>query len=110
MKLLLDAPEYLWRLIERKKYMHASWLFLLSRVAHRGLVSQDEMDDQSWRSEGIDVLVSRDILIPPFNSVLTVVGRVPSSTTSMGCYIPIPCSDHTQINIIIERDHDVLRG
>ncbi|KAF5312388.1 hypothetical protein D9619_002857 [Psilocybe cf. subviscida] len=58
MKLLLDAPEYLWRLIERKKYMHASWLFLLSRVAHQGLVSQDEMDmdDQSWSSEGIDVL------------------------------------------------------
>nr|BAH22605.1 hypothetical protein UP8 [Pholiota nameko] len=32
MKLLLDAPEHLWRLIERKKYLQAAWLFLLSRV------------------------------------------------------------------------------
>lgn len=71
MKLLLDAPEYLWRLIERKKYMHASWLFLLSRVAHQGLVSQDDIDDQSWSSEGIDVLVSWDSQILLLNTVLT---------------------------------------
>jgi hypothetical protein len=57
MKLLLDAPEHLWRLIERKKYFEAAWLFLLSRVVHRALVRQDENDEQSWVNEGVDVLV-----------------------------------------------------
>ncbi|OJT10057.1 Conserved oligomeric Golgi complex subunit 1 [Trametes pubescens] len=52
-KLLLDAPEHLWRLMERKSYLNAAWLFLLARVVHRAL-SQDE-DDQSWHAYGIDV-------------------------------------------------------
>ncbi|PPQ67134.1 hypothetical protein CVT25_005735 [Psilocybe cyanescens] len=56
MKLLLDAPEHLWRLIERKKYFQAAWLFLLARVVHRALVRNDENDEQSWVSEGVDVL------------------------------------------------------
>ncbi|KAF8973530.1 hypothetical protein BDZ97DRAFT_1648009 [Flammula alnicola] len=56
MKLLLDAPEHLWRLIERKKYFQAAWLFLLSRVVHRALVRHDENDEQSWVNEGVDVL------------------------------------------------------
>lgn len=54
-KLLLDAPEHLWRLMERKSYLNAAWLFLLARVVHRAL-SQDE-DDQSWHAYGIDVSV-----------------------------------------------------
>ena len=58
MKLLLDAPEHLWRLIERKKYFPAAWLFLLARVVHRALVTDDEQDDGSWSSQGLDVLVS----------------------------------------------------
>lgn len=57
MKLLLDAPEHLWRLIERRNYLQAAWLFLLSRVVHRALVRQDDSDEQSWFNEGIDVLV-----------------------------------------------------
>ncbi|KJA28288.1 hypothetical protein HYPSUDRAFT_74168 [Hypholoma sublateritium FD-334 SS-4] len=56
MKLLLDAPEHLWRLIERKHYLQAAWLFLLSRVVHRALVRQDDNDEQSWVNEGVDVL------------------------------------------------------
>ncbi|KAF8913112.1 hypothetical protein CPB84DRAFT_1812046 [Gymnopilus junonius] len=55
-KLLLDAPEHLWRLIERKKYFQAAWLFLLARVVHRALVRNDENDEQIWVSEGVDVL------------------------------------------------------
>ncbi|CAA7265909.1 unnamed protein product [Cyclocybe aegerita] len=55
MKLLLDAPEHLWRLIERKKYLQAAWLFLLARVVHRALVRHDETEDQPWVSEGVDV-------------------------------------------------------
>ncbi|KAJ7751297.1 Vps51/Vps67 domain-containing protein [Mycena maculata] len=56
MKLLLDAPEYLWRLIERKKYFTAAWLFLLARVVHRALVRDDEQDEETWKTQGLDVL------------------------------------------------------
>ncbi|KIJ22089.1 hypothetical protein PAXINDRAFT_95519 [Paxillus involutus ATCC 200175] len=55
-KLLLDAPEHLWRLIEREKYFQATWLFLLARVVHRGLIRDDAQDDESWSNHGIDVL------------------------------------------------------
>lgn len=55
MKILLDAPEHLWRLIERKKYLPAAWLFLLARVVYQALVRNDDTDEQSWISEGIDV-------------------------------------------------------
>ena len=57
MKILLDAPEHLWRLIEHKKYLPAAWLFLLARVVYQALVRNDDTDEQSWISEGIDVLV-----------------------------------------------------
>ena len=55
MKLLLDTPEHLWRLIERKHYYSAAWLFLLARVVHRALIS--EQDDETWRSQRLNVLV-----------------------------------------------------
>ncbi|KZP25394.1 hypothetical protein FIBSPDRAFT_1041536 [Athelia psychrophila] len=55
-KLLLDAPEHLWRLIERKKYFQAAWLFLLARVAHRALVRDDDQDEEDWGNQGIDVM------------------------------------------------------
>ena len=56
-KLLLDAPEHLWRLIERKKYLPAAWLFLLAGVVYRALVRSDEHDEETWNSLGVDVLV-----------------------------------------------------
>lgn len=56
MKLLLDAPEHLWRLIERKKFFPAAWLFLLARVIHHALIRDDEQDEESWKSQGVDVL------------------------------------------------------
>ncbi|EIM92224.1 uncharacterized protein STEHIDRAFT_89072 [Stereum hirsutum FP-91666 SS1] len=55
MKLLLDTPEHLWRLIEKKKYLHAAWLFLLARVIHRVLVREDDEDEEGWAAQGIDV-------------------------------------------------------
>lgn len=58
-KLLLDTPEHLWRLIERKKYFQAAWLFLLARVAHRALVRDDDQDDEGWGNQGIDVMVRK---------------------------------------------------
>lgn len=56
MKLLLDAPEHLWRLIERKKFFPAAWLFLLARVIHRALIRSDEQDEETWKNRGVDVL------------------------------------------------------
>ncbi|KAK7695274.1 hypothetical protein QCA50_002464 [Cerrena zonata] len=54
-KLLLDAPEHLWRLMERKLYLHSAWLFLLCRVVHRALLNDEEEDESSWNSYGLDV-------------------------------------------------------
>ncbi|KAL0068677.1 hypothetical protein AAF712_004393 [Marasmius tenuissimus] len=55
-KLLLDVPEHLWRLMEKKKYLTAAWLYLLSRVVHRALIRDDEQEEETWISQGIDVL------------------------------------------------------
>lgn len=56
-KLLLDAPEHLWRLIERRKYLDAGWLFLLSRVTYRTLITHDE--EHSRDEDGVEVEVSQ---------------------------------------------------
>ena len=58
MKLLLDSPEHLWRLIERKEYFRAAWLFLLARVVYRALMHDDAEDDGNWQLQGISVPVS----------------------------------------------------
>ncbi|EMD41913.1 hypothetical protein CERSUDRAFT_90499 [Gelatoporia subvermispora B] len=55
LKLLLDTPEHLWRLLESKKYLHAAWLFLLARVVHRALVTEDDDGDQQWQVYGLEV-------------------------------------------------------
>ncbi|OAX43035.1 hypothetical protein K503DRAFT_789797 [Rhizopogon vinicolor AM-OR11-026] len=55
-KLLLDAPEHLWRLIEQEKYFHATWLFILARVVHRALSRDDDQDEASWLNKGINVM------------------------------------------------------
>lgn len=57
MKLLLDAPEHLWRLMEKRRYLHAAWLFLLSRVVHQALLVEDE-EDAGWSAYGIQISVS----------------------------------------------------
>lgn len=57
LKILLDAPEHLWRLIERKMYLHAAWLFLLARVVQQSLLREDADEDLQWRAYNIDVAV-----------------------------------------------------
>jgi hypothetical protein len=54
LKLLLDCPEQFWRLLERKQYLDAVWLFLVARVVHQSLV--DESEEDGWAQQGIDVL------------------------------------------------------
>jgi len=56
-KLLLDTPEHIWRLLEKKKYLHAGWLFLLARIIYQALVRDDAENEADWTSHGIDVLV-----------------------------------------------------
>ena len=59
LKLLLDSPEHLWRLMEKKMYLHAAWLFLLSRVVHRSLLRHGaDGDEEGLASLGIDISVS----------------------------------------------------
>lgn len=62
LKLLLDAPEQLWRLLEQHNYLHAAWLFLISRVVYRNLVraGDDNEDDDAeivWAKEDIRIVV-----------------------------------------------------
>ncbi|CAK5280282.1 unnamed protein product [Mycena citricolor] len=94
MKLLLDAPEYLWRLMERKRYFTAAWLFLLALVVHHALVRSDDQDEDSWQSQGIDVLVR----------------AIPTCSTSMGSYPPIPFSNYTSSNVVIARGQWICGG
>ncbi|KAL4063659.1 hypothetical protein V8B97DRAFT_2106043 [Scleroderma yunnanense] len=68
-KLLLDAPEQLWRLIEREKYFQAAWLFLLARVVHRALIRDDALDEESWVNQGVDVLEQFPLIQRQWESV-----------------------------------------
>ncbi|KAH8835544.1 Vps51/Vps67 domain-containing protein [Flagelloscypha sp. PMI_526] len=54
-KLLLDAPEHLWRFIEGKKFLVASWLFQLSSVVHQALLNSIE-EENDWADCGIDTV------------------------------------------------------
>lgn len=61
MKLLLDAPEHLWRLIERREYYRATWLFLLSRGVHRAFTHDDVVEGPSWTTKGISITVTETL-------------------------------------------------
>lgn len=54
-KLLLDTPEHLWRMMEKRQYYTAAWLFLLARVVHRALLEDGEDEEESWGSYDIQV-------------------------------------------------------
>jgi hypothetical protein len=56
-KLLLDTPEHIWRLLEKKRHLHAGWLFLLARIIYQALVRDDTEDEGDWASFGIDIQV-----------------------------------------------------
>jgi hypothetical protein len=56
-KLLLDTPEHIWRLLEKKNYLHAGWLFLLARIVYQALVRDGAEDEDDWNAHGINMLV-----------------------------------------------------
>lgn len=96
MKLLLDAPEHLWRLIERKEYYRATWLFLLSRGVHRALTHDDAMEGPSWTTKGISIAV----YWPPSANLearfTTFTGPVSSRTATVGNGCPVQTADISQ--------------
>lgn len=51
--------------MEKKLYLHAAWLFLLSRVVHRSLLrhGEDEDEEGGWASLGIDISVSSGYIL-----------------------------------------------
>jgi hypothetical protein len=86
-KLLLDSPEHLWRLIEAKKYSQAAWLFLLARVVYRGL-SMDDVEEEEWPD--IDVMARAVFDSLWFAHIDSRAGAVPSDSTSVGDCGPLP--------------------
>ena len=63
MKLLLDTPEHIWRLLEKKKYLHAGWLFLLARIVYQALVRDGAEDEDDWTAHRIHMLVRGLIIL-----------------------------------------------
>lgn len=69
LKLLLDTPEQLWRLLERKRFLQAAWLYLLARVVYKALTyDEDEAEEQDvvWAKDGIEVSVSESRALESF--------------------------------------------
>ena len=98
LKLLLDSPEHLWRLMEKKMYLHAAWLFLLSRVVHRSLLRHEaDEDDEGWTALGIDITVS-SVNIRDFDVrylLWSSTGAISSRTTTVGGDLAVPLSDYS---------------
>lgn len=77
LKLLLDCPEHLWRLLEHKRHLHAAWLFLLARVVHRSLTGSEDEEQAGWSGQGINVIEQFPLVrrqwdtISPFRTQIT---------------------------------------
>ncbi|KAG6817979.1 hypothetical protein H0H87_012447 [Tephrocybe sp. NHM501043] len=99
MKLLLDTPEHLWRLIERKKYFPAAWLFLLARVVHRALVREDEQN-VTWSSQGVDVLEEFPLVQRQWETVSQFRSQIiHKATLSLREYdSPVEVRDHRHLS------------
>ena len=109
LKLLLDTPEHLWRFIERRRYLHSAWLFLLARVVHRTLTKESEDDGLEWVSFGIHAEV-RVRLFATFINLLkrSLLGKISSHPTTMGDSFTVQISDYTQSHFSSERTEDRL--
>jgi hypothetical protein len=93
LKLLLDTPEQLWRLLERKRFLHAAWLYLLARVVYRALAhdeDEDEDRDVQWSREGIQVTVRNHANLGSPLMTYVISGTIPPRQTPMGCHQLFP--------------------
>lgn len=70
--MLLDTPESLWRFLERKEYLNAAWLFLLSRVVHRALTNEN-LAEVSWSKAGVNIQVCLDYSPKQMNLLLIFI-------------------------------------
>jgi hypothetical protein len=101
MKLLLDTPEHIWRLLEKKKYLHAGWLFLLARIIYQALVRDDNEDEDDWIAHGIIFPVCRSLLWLTGVSVDDVPpGAIPSRSASVGHRRAVTGTNHVQSDSI----------
>jgi hypothetical protein len=91
-KLLLDAPEHLWRLIEREKYFHATWLFMLARVVHRALSHDDEQDEDSWLNQGVNTVVNFTLNVF-LTSDVSYLGAISTHPATVGGHISFSLTD-----------------
>lgn len=110
MKLLLDAPEHLWRLIERKEYYRATWLFLLSRGVHRALTHDDNVEGSSWETKGISITVCCYTSQTPEPGFTVLIGPVPPRSTTMGNGCPVQTTDISQGNFVTAGTFVITRG
>lgn len=107
LKLLLDAPEHLWRLLEKNQYLQAAWLFLLARVVHRAMVTEDP-EEAEWRREGINVLVNMGIIQVNFPDVVTVT--ISSCTAAVGYCRTISSTNCPSSHPAFARNTHIFRG
>ena len=97
MKLLLDTPEHIWRLLEKKKYLHAGWLFLLARIIYQALVRTDTEDEEDdWRAQGIDVPVCNAVYSSSVQVLTVVTGAISSSPAAMGHCFSVSSANYLQ--------------
>jgi hypothetical protein len=108
-RLLLDTPEHLWRLLEQKKFLHASWLFLLARVVHRSLANNDADDDDGLHTQGLDILVHTHLW--HYETALTsFAGAISYRSEAMGHNSSVQISDHSQGHLVPARDRPLGGG
>ena len=97
MKLLLDTPEHIWRLLEKKKYLHAGWLFLLARIIYQALVRTDTEDEEDdWRAQGIDVPVCNAVHSLSVRVLTVATGAISSSSAAMGYCFSVSSANYLQ--------------
>ncbi|KAF8326349.1 uncharacterized protein EI90DRAFT_3229915 [Cantharellus anzutake] len=106
LKLLMDAPEQLWRLLEKHQHLHASWLFSVSRVVFRNLVKNgdDEEDsEQPWISKGIVVEESFPLAQRQWDAISTFRHQIVlRSTQDLRVWLRTPLETcHTLIALLL---------
>lgn len=79
MKLLLDCPEHFWKLLERKQYLDAGWLFLVAKVVYHSLM--DEEDGEGWSDQGIVVLEQFPLVQRQWDAINGFRGQISHKAT-----------------------------
>ena len=95
-KLLLDTPEHIWRLLEKKKYLHAGWLFLLARIVYQELVRDGAEDDDEWSAHSINMVVRGLVYGLTSQYSRDIPGAIPSRSAAVGRCRTAEGADHVQ--------------